>query len=226
MSLDTNLPIRPEMDDAFTKEWSFLAAPGTWFSGEERVEIAAEARRAMTESLSDDGRRTQAVGGERTASRLEGMAPEPLSDVVRMVAASSPLISAEWVAALEGRGIDLPAYAEIIGLVSRLSAIDLFHRALGLPLQPLPEPEPGEPTRVPPPTDLVFGKSFLPMVAPVSIPQTISLVPPETIAWQELSDVMYMTFDQMGDPDFRRSLHRTQIELVAARTSQVNECFY
>jgi AhpD family alkylhydroperoxidase len=30
----------------------------------------------------------------------------------------------------------------------------------------------------------------------------------------------------MEEPDFQRAMHRTQMELVAARTSQVNECFY
>ena len=208
MPFDTDIASRPGLDQAFSKEWAFLAAPGTWFSGDERVEIAAEARRAMA--------------GEPPGSAL----PTELSEVVRMVAASSPLISAEWVAGLEDRGVTLPAYAEIIGIVSRLSAVDHFHRALGHPIAPLPEPQAGEPTRLAPPTDLIVGKSFVPMVPPVSIPQTISLVPPETTAWQALSDAMYMTFNDMGDPGFRRSLHRTQIELVAARTSQVNECFY
>jgi hypothetical protein len=37
---------------------------------------------------------------------------------------------------------------------------------------------------------------------------------------------MYMTLGEMGNSDFRQALHRTQMELVAARTSQINECFY
>ena len=44
---DTPIPIRTEIQEAMRKEWAFLAAPGTWWSGEERVQIAAEARRAM-----------------------------------------------------------------------------------------------------------------------------------------------------------------------------------
>ena len=160
MPFDTDIASRPGLDQAFSKEWAFLAAPGTWFSGHDRVEIAAEARRAMA--------------GEPPGSAL----PTEESEVVRMVAASSPLISAEWVAGLEDRGVTLPAYVEIIGIVSRLSAVDHFHRALGHPFAPLPEPQAGEPTRLAPPMDLIVGKSFVPMVPPVSIPQTISLVPP------------------------------------------------
>ncbi len=205
---DTPIPIRTEIQEAMRKEWAFLAAPGTWWSGEERVQIAAEARRAMA--------------GERSGDEL----PAAVAGVVRTVAADSPLISAEWVEGLAAKGVDMPAYAEIIGVLARLSAVDMFHRALGLPLEPLPDPDPGEPSRTAPPTDLVFGKSFVPMALMVSIPQTVSLVPPETVAWQDLSDAMYMTLGEMGDPDFRQGLHRTQMELVAARTSQINECFY
>lgn len=223
---DAPIQIRAEIQEALRKEWSFLAAPGTWWSGAERVAIAAEARQAMLESLSEQRLRDQAVAGERTASRPKSILGEHVTDVVRAVAADSPLITAEWVASLADDGASLPAYAEIIGIVARLSAVDLFHRALGMPLEPLPEPQPGDPSRTPPPTDLVVGKSFVPMSRMVSIPQTVSLVPPETVAWQALSDALYMTFDEMADPDFRRALHRAQIELVAGRTSQVNECFY
>ena len=206
----TEIPIRPRIQEALRKEWAFLAAPGTWWSGSERVAIAAEARRAMF-SNSPSG-------------NLD--LPAPVAEVVGAVAADSPLITADWVAGLEGKGVSLSAYAEIIGIVARLSAVDYFHKALGLPLEPLPEPQPGEPSQTPSPSDLVVGKSYVPMVRGVSIPQTVSLVPPESGAWQELSDAMYMTFNEMDDPDFRRAMHRTQIELVAARTSQINECFY
>ena len=205
---DAPIPIRAEIQEAMRKEWAFLAAPGTWWSGEERVQIAAEARRAMA--------------GEPHGEDLPG----PAAEVVRAVAAESPLISAEWVDGLAATGVDMPAYAEIIGVVARLSAVDMFHIALGMPLEPLPSPQSGEPSRRPPPTDVVVGKSFVPMAVMVSIPQTVSLVPPESVAWQKLSDAMYMTLGEMGNPDFRQALHRTQMELVAARTSQINECFY
>jgi len=199
--------VRPDIGAAMRRDWARLAAPGTWWSGFDRIAIAAEGRTAMF--------------GTVAASPLA----EPVGRVVRMVAADSPRIDAEWVATLPAE-VDVPAYVEIIGIVARCSAVDFFHRALGLDLPELPEPHGGEPSRRPPPDDVVVGKSFVPMVAPVSIPQTVSLVPPETEAWQDLSDATYMTFRDMERPDFSRALHRTQIELVAARTSQVNECFY
>ena len=64
------------------------------------------------------------------------------------------------------------------------------------------------------------------MVAQVSIPQTLSLVRAESQAWQQLADALYMSFLEMEYLDFRRHLHRSQMELVAARTSLRNDCFY
>lgn len=200
-------PVRPAIGAAMVRDWARLASPGTWWRGDERVAIAAEARAVLFD--------------DPAADHLD----EPVRRVVRKVAADSPRIDEHWVAALPV-DVDVPAYTEIIGIVARLSSVDFFHLALGLDRPDLPEPRPGDPTRVPSPRDVVVGKSFVPMVAPVSIPQTVSIVPPETVAWQELSDATYMTFREMDRPDFERVLHRTQIELVAARTSHVNECFY
>ncbi|GMQ86791.1 MAG: hypothetical protein BMS9Abin07_2388 [Acidimicrobiia bacterium] len=205
---DAPISIRAEILEAFRNEWAFLSAPGTWWSGAERVAIAAEARRAMS--------------GEPHGADL----PDPVVRVVRAVAADSPLITAEWVGNLEDEGIALPAYVEIIGIVARLSAVDLFHIALGMALEVLPEPQPGEASRTPPPSDVAAGRSFVPMRRPAGVTHSTSLVPAETAAWLALSDVLYMTLEEMEEPDFRRAMHRTQIELVAARTSQVNECFY
>jgi hypothetical protein len=63
---------------------------------------------------------------------------------------------------------------------------------------------------------------------PGSIPFSLDLVPAEGWALMEIHGPLYMTPDEMGDPQFNRSpgLHRPQMELVAARTSLINECFY
>jgi hypothetical protein len=64
------------------------------------------------------------------------------------------------------------------------------------------------------------------MVRPAA-PFVLSSVSGAMRATNDLSDVLYMPMDQMGDPDWRRGkLHRTQVELVAASTSHANQCFY
>ena len=43
---DTDLPVRPDLEDAHRETWRRIAAPGTWWTGAERVAMAAEVRRA------------------------------------------------------------------------------------------------------------------------------------------------------------------------------------
>lgn len=64
------------------------------------------------------------------------------------------------------------------------------------------------------------------MVGTASITQALSLVPAENAALERYHGPMYLTFDEMADPGIERALTRPQMELVAARTSAVNECFY
>ena len=53
------------------------------------------------------------------------------------------------------------------------------------------------------------------------------LVPDENAITYPLIEALYMTGQDMEDPDFQRgNLHRTQIELVASTLSHGNECFY
>jgi hypothetical protein len=42
----------------------------------------------------------------------------------------------------------------------------------------------------------------------------------------QLQAAFYLATGEMGELDVQRGLHRTQMELVAARTSLLNECFF
>jgi hypothetical protein len=54
----------------------------------------------------------------------------------------------------------------------------------------------------------------------------MSLVPDEVRALCRSSDAHYVPVAQIGDVTVRRALERAQMELVAARVSSLNECFY
>ena len=56
--------------------------------------------------------------------------------------------------------------------------------------------------------------------------QAFSLVPNECIAFRRLSAEMYIDNKDMGNYSAGRTLTRPQMELLAARTSLLNECFY
>ena len=72
-----------------------------------------------------------------------------------------------------------------------------------------------------PEVDLYGDAPFIP-----NIVRALSLVPGEVRALRKSSDSHYVSVAQIGDPTVRRSLDRMQMELVAARVSALNECFY
>ena len=116
-------------------------------------------------------------------------------------------------------------YLELLGIVARVVAVDTFDRALGRPVASLPEPRPGEPTRAV--NSLARpGAAWVPMVGGSSITHALSMVPEENAEVERLHGALYLTYAEISDPLVRRSLNRAQMELVAARTSVCNECFY
>ena len=133
-------------------------------------------------------------------------------------------------------------YVELVAVVVHSLSIDEFHRALGLALEPLPEPVAGEPILQRPPEaeqrhswppivpkhglnpgdDMLYG----PMEWGANVISALSLIP-ENVRWlHDLSEGHYLSFAEMRQPDPLRAISRPQIELIAARVSALNECFY
>jgi hypothetical protein len=134
-------------------------------------------------------------------------------------------------------------FVELVSVVCTAMLVDGFARAIGAPPPPLPEPIAGEPSRVRPveaveegyfvPTipyavgsrpelDLYDANAFVPNVG-----RGLSLVPAAVRTARDLMAAHYMTYAQVVTdyvPD--RPIDRSQIELVAARTSAKNDCFY
>ena len=71
-----------------------------------------------------------------------------------------------------------------------------------------------------PEADLYSG-GFVP-----NIMRALSLVPDEARALRRTAGAHYVAVEQIPDPTVRRALTRPQMELVAARVSAINECFY
>lgn len=199
--------MRSDLTVAFQDAWKGVASPGAVWTGRERVEIAAEARRARSNGHA-------------------GPDIDPLvAEAASTVAASPASIRRRWVERVVGEGLGHPGYVELLGIVARVVAVDTFHQCLGMDLMALPEPIAGRPTGI---TDgrARAGKAWVPMVGGASITQALSLVPFENAELELLHGPLYLTFEQMSDPGFTRGLTRPQMELLAARTSAINECFY
>lgn len=194
---------------AIEREWDRLAKAGTWWTGGARVAMAAAARGARDGAPVEP---TEAL-------------PAAATEAAARIAAAPATITAAWVDELEARGLDRVAYTEIIGVVARLMAIDTFLVGVGVELPPLPEPRAGEPSRKVVAEAAING-GFVPTVGPASPPNGLSGVADEVDALFDVHGAFYLSLEEMGDFEIVKDLTRPQMELIAARTSLLNDCFF
>jgi hypothetical protein len=236
------VPIRDDLRAAQQFVWEHIGSPGTWWTGEQRVAIAAEARHAAHCDLC--GRRKAALSPHAFAGVHDTRAalPPNVVDVIHRVRTDPGRLSRKWFDGVIAGGLGVPQYVEVVAVVALLSGLDFFARALGLAPFPLPQPVPGEPSRHLP-SAAKPGTAWVPMIAPQDaagaeaelygdipivphIMQALSVVPDEARALRRSSEAHYVPLVHLGNPTVGRCLDRMQIELVAARVSALNECFY
>ncbi len=231
--VSTTWDIPTRVRDAHIRSWERLAAPGEWWSGAERVSIAAESRRA---SALVDGRSDPGPGPIDL--------PEATVFAVHKLIGDLPNVTREWYdETIRADGMSDAHYIEMLGVVVNIWSVDEFHRALDIELEPLPEPIAGEPTQIRPAGAKEHG-SWPPTVWPkdldardsdiyggneyaANVRAAMSLHP-DSVRWLgELFDAHYLSWIEIaGEQESFRVLTRPQRELVAARVSALNECFY
>jgi alkylhydroperoxidase family enzyme len=236
------VPVRADLQAAHRALWEHVRSPGTWWTGAERVAIASEARRAVSCGLC--ARRKEALSPRSVAGAHDGdgALPAAIVDVIHRLRTDSGRLSREWFDEVMAGGLSDVSFVELVGVVSLVTGVDHVARALGVPLFALPEPAPGEPSRRRP-AAAKPGTAWVPMIAPEdargadadvyggspfvpNIIRALSLVPAEVRMLRTSSDAHYLPVEQIPDPSARRALDRMQIELVAARVSALNQCFY
>jgi hypothetical protein len=164
-------------------------------------------------------------GPTGTATAERPSSGEPLDDLVHQLTVAPATVREPRVAELEHSGVPVTTYVEVVGLVARLTAIDTFRFGLGSEPIELPPAVDGQPNgRVA--DDATIDGGWVPTVGPASPPTALSMLPDEHSALHDVHGVFYLAVADMADLDADRGLHRTQMELVAARTSLLNECFF
>jgi hypothetical protein len=237
--------IRDDLIAAYREFWDQLANAGTWWTGEERVAIAAEVRQATQCAYCAE--RRNALSPYNLPGDHSSLGDSPLDastvDAVHRVVTDQTRITQDYLQQNATSGLSEGKYVELVGVVVCLFGIDEFCRALGLPLEPLPAPVAGEPTAYRPDgleseTAMVAmigagqrgpGESDLwPEGRHANVIRALSQVPDAVREWQALSDAQYLPALKIGDPasDTERVLNRMQMEIVAGRVSSHNECFY
>jgi hypothetical protein len=235
-------PVREDLRDAHRFIRDHVCSPGTWWTGAERVAIAAEARGAARCALCRERRKSLSPGAVRGPHDGPHTLPEHVVDAVHRIRSDPARLSRSWFDGVIAGGLEVTRYVELVSVTSVMAGLDYFARALGVEPLPLPASRPGEPSRhrpagakegeawVPmidsadaagPEADLYGGGDFVP-----NIVRALSLVPDEVRVLRRSTDAHYVPVAKIPDPTFRRALARPQMELIAARVSALNQCFY
>jgi hypothetical protein len=234
---DSNFPVPKDLEAIHANQLNQLAKPGSWGTGAQRLAIAAEARQAgidagMLEEPADKG----------TAPDIT--LPEVVCKVVHKLAVSpKDFLEDSYLEAKNG-GLSNEEYIEIVGIVARTTNMDVFARGIGVSLQPLPAACAGEPSRIRPQA-AIQEKAWVPTV-PNSpdggsdadtiyggmhytyIVRGLSLVPDELRMHVELEETQYLPLNKIMNPEYshHEGFSRAPTEIVAARVSALNECFF
>ncbi len=239
----SSLLIRDDLSAAHRRAWERVARPGTWWSGAERVAIAAATRQAPSCALCRA--RLAALSPTSIEGRHDGPGTLPAAaiEVVHRIRTDPGRLTRRWV---DARIADLGAerYVEIVGVVASTVAIDTFARGIGIDVTPLPAPVSGAPSQRRP-AGAKPGEAWVPWLAPedvggdetelypptrrspANIYKAMSLVPAEVRGFFELVETQYLPAAAMRDfgREFR-AINHAQIELLAARVSALNQCLY
>ena len=236
------IPIRADLSETQRFLLDHIRAPGTWWTGAERVAIATESRGAVGCGLCRARKRSLSPGGLHGRHDASGLLPDDVTDTVHRIRTDPARLSKPWFDGVIAGGLEIGRYVELVGVTTLLAGLDYFARALGVAAPPLPPPLPGEPSRHRP-AGARDGRAWVPMIDPAdatgpeadlyggdafvpNIMRALSLVPDEVRALRRSSEAHYVPVAQIPDPTVRRALDRPQMELVAARVSALNECFY
>lgn len=221
--------VRDDLAAAHRLAWEHIAAPGTWWAADQRVELAETVLLAI-----GDPEPVVPWVGVSTTDRLgpDLVAPAAAHDVAYRIARHAGTMTHDvYRRAVEEIGA-LP-YVELCAIVSTVAAVAHFHRNIGSEIPRLPDPVAGEPTRRTPDDVVDAELNWVPVVGPAdataAVVQAYTAVPDEFDNTWRMAAAQYIPNEEMVHPDWSRgagSLSRPQIELVAARVAQLRECFY
>ena len=240
-STAASLAIRDDIPEAHRRAWDRLAHAGSWWTGAERVAIASEARNARHCGLCAERKEALSPNAVDGQHDREGALPDAAVEAIHRLVTDAGRLTRTWFEKLMSEGLGEAPYVELVGVVVDLTSIDSFHRSLGLAPEPLPSPQPGEPSRYRP-AAAVAGEAYVAMIPERSntgdeadlwgsmtgnVIRAMSLVPDAVRSLKELSAAHYLEAEDVANPNARMpGLERPQVELIAGRVSALNECFY
>jgi hypothetical protein len=235
---DANFPIPASTESLHADELLSFACAGTWGTAAQRTAIVAEARRARREAGVHES-----IGDEALADNSE--LPEAAINLARFVALGGIGIDREYCKQTQANGVSEGAYVEIVGLVARLAHLDVFARGIGVPARQLADPVEDKVPSMQRPAEAKNEGFFTASIpsAPeggklaeeifgsepaANILRSLSLVPDEARRLNTVIAQEYFSMETIFDLTFssQKGISRPQLELVAAKVSELNQCFY
>lgn len=236
--------IRGDLTAAYREYWQALARPGNWWTGAERVAIARETRNAVTCDYCAARKSALSPYNFPGEHQHSGVLGELAVDAVHRIITDQNRITQAWIDSNAEAGLSEERYVELLGVAVTVFSIDEFYHALGLPLEPLPEPIEGEPDCYRP-AQARRGTGFVAMLPErggaigseadlwqdgrsANVLRALSLVPDAVRGWAGVGGAQYLPLQQVMavSAETNRALNRMQMEIVAGRVSSHNECFY
>ena len=128
------IKVRDDITKAHQRAWQRLAEPGTWWTGAERVAIAAEVRNAVKCALCRERKSALSPHAVEGTHDSLGVLPEQAVDVIHRVVTDPGRLSKAWYEKVLAGGLEDTHYVEIIGVVITVVTVDVFCRGVGVPL--------------------------------------------------------------------------------------------
>ncbi len=216
------------IEDTLLQARDDLAAAGDWLTAEQRLEAWQHTRESRSNEL--DARRRRALSPNSIPDQHS--AGQTLSataiDVVHRLASDSGRLTRSWAdQAMTELGEE--TYTELVGVSAIASVVDVYAVAVGEVLVEVPGAiSTSEPARVRPTTVGEVGAWVSQSIegSRANVSRSLSLVPTTDRTWRSLVDVLYSRGEEFYELEWDRTLNRAQVELVAARTTSLLECFY
>ena len=220
--------VRQDLVRAHDQAIAALSAPGTWWTGAQRRELALTAQLAINDSEPV----APWVGVSSVANKLSAnlTAPKIAHDAIYRISRHAATLTREWYEKVTSK-IDPLAFVELCGIACTIAPVTAFRRALGLLALEISPAESGEPSNEKPDNIVAAQLNWVPVVGPAdkdaAVVQAFTAVPKTNRVIWAMADAQYIPDKEMVDPNWTRgTLSRVQMELIATRVSQQRECFY
>ena len=246
-------PLPVYKTQAHRAAWDYIGGAGNWWSGEQHLAIAqavrdarncllCQDRKAALSPFSIDG--VHAGDAFPLPDAVADAVVDAVADAVHRITTDPARLTRDWIESLLGDEFGYGHYVEMVGVIVSLISIDTLHHVLEMPLEPLPAATGNKPDHYWP-EGAAIDVAWVPMIYPENLTaaendiyfhaprmghviRAMSLVPEAVRQLNSLSAAHYLPTPEVGDMTScgELTLTRPQIELIAARTSILNDCFY